>query len=44
MDYGMPGGGGLGNAKGRDPKKVENDLLNGLISESKAKEDYGYSS
>jgi N-methylhydantoinase B len=40
----MPGGGGLGNAKGRDPKKVENDLLNGLISESKAKEDYGYSS
>ena len=40
----MPGGGGLGNAKGRDHKKVEYDLLNGLISESKAKEDYGYSS
>ena len=40
----MPGGGGLGNAKYRDPKKVENDLLNGFISESKAKEDYGFSS
>ena len=40
----MPGGGGLGNAKGRDPKKVENALLNGYIRELKAKEDFRYAS
>ena len=40
----MPGGGGLGRAKDRDPKKVENDLLNELVSDTKAKEEYGFSS
>ena len=36
-----PGGGGYGSPARRDPAMVAEDLLNGLISLEKAREDYG---
>jgi N-methylhydantoinase B len=36
-----PGGGGLGNAAHRDPQRVRNDVLDGIISPQFAQEVYG---
>lgn len=36
-----PGGGGYGNPLERDPKKVLKDVVNGLVSISSARKDYG---
>jgi N-methylhydantoinase B len=36
-----PGGGGLGDPAERDPAQVCDDVLNGYISESAAREVYG---
>ncbi len=38
----IPGGGGLGDPKKRDPQRVRRDLENGLISEAFAAEHYGH--
>jgi N-methylhydantoinase B len=38
----MPGGGGFGDPKKRDRKKVERDLRLGLVSEEQAKAAYGH--
>ena len=35
-----PGGGGLGNPLKRDPERVLNDVRNGYVSQSKAREAY----
>jgi N-methylhydantoinase B len=35
-------GGGMGNPKERDPKLIEDDLKNGLITPERAREVYGY--
>jgi N-methylhydantoinase B len=35
-----PGGGGLGNPRERDPSRVLNDVRNGYVSQSKAREVY----
>ena len=37
----MPGGGGFGDPKKRDRKKVERDVRLGLVSKEKAKAAYG---
>ncbi|MEH7342430.1 hydantoinase B/oxoprolinase family protein [Bacillus sp. JJ1532] len=37
----LPGGGGYGSPKERDPELVLSDVINGYISQEKAKEDYG---
>jgi N-methylhydantoinase B len=37
----MPGGGGLGDPKGRDKAKVAEDVRNGLVSEDTARSVYG---
>ncbi|HIE23240.1 MAG TPA: hypothetical protein EYP68_03310, partial [Candidatus Korarchaeota archaeon] len=37
-----PGGGGYGNPRERSKKAILKDLENELISEDKAKEDYGF--
>ena len=36
------GGGGFGNPQQRQEKKIRNDVLDGLIDESFAKENYNY--
>lgn len=38
-----PGGGGYGDPKDRDPKKIHEDILNGLVSPDAARKEYGYS-
>ena len=38
----IPGGGGYGDPKQRDPALVEADLRNGLITPEHAREHYGY--
>jgi len=38
----IPGGGGLGDPKNRDPERVKRDVDYGLVSESFAAEHYGY--
>lgn len=38
----VPGGGGFGDPRERDPHLVENDLSEGYISRQRAVEDYGY--
>ena len=38
---GLPGGGGLGNPKERDPEAVRQDVLDGLVSVEAARELYG---
>lgn len=35
------GGGGWGNPKERDPEKVRQDVINGIVSIKSAEEDYG---
>jgi N-methylhydantoinase B len=37
----LPGGGGLGDPRARDPQSVRNDVLDGLISAEEAQRDYG---
>ena len=37
----MPGGGGLGDAKTRDPGRVARDVVNGLVTPEMAKSAYG---
>jgi N-methylhydantoinase B len=36
-----PGGGGYGNPKDRNPERVREDVLNGLVSPEAAREIYG---
>jgi N-methylhydantoinase B len=38
-----PGGGGYGDPKQRDPERIREDVLNGLVSPEVARERYGYS-
>jgi N-methylhydantoinase B len=38
---GLPGGGGLGDPRARDPQHVLDDVLDGLISVDEARRDYG---
>ncbi|MGE4248986.1 MAG: hydantoinase B/oxoprolinase family protein [Parvibaculaceae bacterium] len=38
----VPGGGGFGDPRSRNPGLIENDLAEGYISRRKAMEDYGY--
>jgi len=38
----IPGGGGLGDPKDRDPALIERDVENGLITPAAAREQYGY--
>src|SRR5712671_6791132 len=37
----LPGGGGFGNPRERDPERVASDVLDGLISREAAERDYG---
>ena len=37
----LPGGGGFGDPRGRDPERVRDDVLDGLISMEQARRDYG---
>jgi N-methylhydantoinase B len=37
----LPGGGGLGDPRTRDPQSVRDDVLDGLISADEAWRDYG---
>jgi N-methylhydantoinase B len=36
----LPGGGGFGNPHARDPHRVVDDVMNGIISPERAREDY----
>jgi N-methylhydantoinase B len=36
-----PGGGGFGDPRTRDPQRVLDDVLDGLISADEARRDYG---
>jgi N-methylhydantoinase B len=38
---GLPGGGGLGNPRERDPELVRQDVLDGLVSPEQARDAYG---
>jgi len=38
---GLPGGGGFGDPRRRDPQRVLDDMLDGLISVEEARRDYG---
>ena len=37
----MPGGGGYGDPKAREPERVREDVRNGLVSAEAAERDYG---
>jgi N-methylhydantoinase B len=37
----LPGGGGFGDPRSRDPQRVRDDVLDGLISAQQARDDYG---
>jgi N-methylhydantoinase B len=37
----LPGGGGFGDPKARDPQAVRDDVLDGLITAEEARRDYG---
>ena len=39
----LPGGGGLGDPRDRQPARIQSDLEAGYITEDGAKDDYGYS-
>jgi N-methylhydantoinase B len=41
IQLGLPGGGGVGNPRERDPQHVLDDVLDGLITVEDAKRDYG---
>jgi len=38
---GLPGGGGVGNPRERDPELVRQDVLDGLVSLEQARDAYG---
>jgi N-methylhydantoinase B len=38
---GLPGGGGFGDPRARDPQRVRDDVLDGMISAGQARRDYG---
>jgi len=38
----LPGGGGFGDPKKRDPKRIQEDILEGLITPAEALRDYGF--
>lgn len=38
---GLPGGGGFGDPRTRDPQRVLDDVLDGLITADEARRDYG---
>jgi N-methylhydantoinase B len=38
---GLPGGGGFGDPRARDPQRVRDDVLDGMISAEQARRDYG---
>jgi N-methylhydantoinase B len=38
----MPGGGGMGDPKDRDPKTIQRDVRLGYVSADAAERDYGY--
>ncbi|MGH7126827.1 MAG: hydantoinase B/oxoprolinase family protein, partial [Stellaceae bacterium] len=38
---GLPGGGGFGNPREREPARVLDDVLDGLITREEAERDYG---
>jgi len=37
----LPGGGGFGNPRARDPSRVVEDVLGGMITAEQAQRDYG---
>ncbi|MFZ1152186.1 MAG: hydantoinase B/oxoprolinase family protein, partial [Xanthobacteraceae bacterium] len=37
----LPGGGGFGDPRERDPQRVREDMLDGLITAEQARRDYG---
>ena len=37
----LPGGGGFGDPRSRDPQSVRDDVLDGLITAEEARRDYG---
>jgi N-methylhydantoinase B len=37
----LPGGGGFGDPRARDPERVRDDVLDGLITAEDARRDYG---
>jgi N-methylhydantoinase B/oxoprolinase/acetone carboxylase alpha subunit len=37
----LPGGGGFGDPRRRDPQSVRDDVLDGLITVEEARRDYG---
>jgi N-methylhydantoinase B len=37
----LPGGGGFGDPRARDPKAVRDDVRDGLITAEQARRDYG---
>ena len=37
----LPGGGGFGDPRTRDPNTVRDDVLDGLITAAEARHDYG---
>jgi N-methylhydantoinase B len=39
----LPGGGGFGDPRTRDPQRVRDDVLDGLITTDEARRDYGVS-
>ena len=41
IQLGLTGGGGFGDPKKRDPQRVLDDVLDGLITAEEARRDYG---
>ena len=41
FDFELPGGGGFGDPRARDPQRVLDDVLDGLITAEEARRDYG---
>jgi N-methylhydantoinase B len=41
IQLGLPGGGGFGDPRTRDPQRVAEDVLDGLITADEARRDYG---
>jgi N-methylhydantoinase B len=41
LSIGLPGGGGLGDPRERDPELVRQDVLDGLVSIKQARDAYG---
>jgi N-methylhydantoinase B len=37
----LPGGGGVGDPRARNPQRVRDDVLDGLITAEQARRDYG---